>query len=76
MVVAGIPVKIKVRKIKNGEDLLISETGLRIASINGKFNELAQKRLDNLTKPLGSLGRLEEFAEACGNNRKHDACYR
>ena len=41
---------------------MISETGLRIASINGKFNELAQKRLDNLTKPLGSLGRLEEFA--------------
>ncbi|MBI4684411.1 MAG: nicotinate-nucleotide--dimethylbenzimidazole phosphoribosyltransferase [Nitrospirae bacterium] len=42
---------------------MISGTGLQIASINGKFNELAQKRLDNLTKPLGSLGRLEEFAK-------------
>lgn len=41
---------------------MISGTGLQIASLNGKFNELAQKRLDNLTKPLGSLGRLEEFA--------------
>ncbi|MEF9425660.1 MAG: nicotinate-nucleotide--dimethylbenzimidazole phosphoribosyltransferase [Candidatus Mariimomonas ferrooxydans] len=35
----------------------------RITSINGKFAEQAQKRLDNLTKPKGSLGRLEEFAK-------------
>ncbi len=41
---------------------MILQKGLQIASINGKFNETAQKRLDNLTKPLGSLGRLEEFA--------------
>ncbi|MBI4655030.1 MAG: nicotinate-nucleotide--dimethylbenzimidazole phosphoribosyltransferase [Nitrospirae bacterium] len=34
----------------------------RIVSVNGKFIEQAQKRLDNLTKPQGSLGRLEEFA--------------
>jgi nicotinate-nucleotide--dimethylbenzimidazole phosphoribosyltransferase len=33
-----------------------------IKSVNGKFVEQAQKRLDNLTKPQGSLGRLEEFA--------------
>lgn len=33
-----------------------------ITSVNGKFIEQAQKRLDNLTKPQGSLGRLEEFA--------------
>lgn len=33
-----------------------------ISSVNGKFIEQAQKRLDNLTKPQGSLGRLEEFA--------------
>lgn len=42
---------------------MISETGLCITSINGKFNEIAQNRLDNLIKPLGSLGRLEEFAK-------------
>ena len=33
-----------------------------IPKINEKFYETAQKRLDNLTKPQGSLGRLEEFA--------------
>ena len=33
-----------------------------IVSVNGNFVERAQKRLDNLTKPVGSLGRLEEFA--------------
>lgn len=33
-----------------------------ISSVNGKFIEQAQNRLDNLTKPQGSLGRLEEFA--------------
>jgi len=34
----------------------------RITPLNGKFIEHAQQRLDNLTKPQGSLGRLEEFA--------------
>lgn len=34
-----------------------------ITSVNGKFIEQAQKRLDSLTKPQGSLGRLEEFAK-------------
>jgi nicotinate-nucleotide--dimethylbenzimidazole phosphoribosyltransferase len=34
----------------------------QIASVNGALAEEAQKRLDNLTKPQGSLGRLEEFA--------------
>jgi len=34
-----------------------------ITSVNGKFGEQAQDRLDNLTKPQGSLGRLEEFAK-------------
>ncbi|MCL6087856.1 MAG: nicotinate-nucleotide--dimethylbenzimidazole phosphoribosyltransferase, partial [Actinobacteria bacterium] len=28
-----------------------------------KYYEMAQERLDNLTKPLGSLGRLEELAK-------------
>jgi nicotinate-nucleotide--dimethylbenzimidazole phosphoribosyltransferase len=35
----------------------------RISGINGKFAEGAQHRLDNLAKPQGSLGRLEEFAK-------------
>jgi len=34
----------------------------RMSHVNGKFIEHAQKRLDSLTKPRGSLGRLEEFA--------------
>jgi nicotinate-nucleotide--dimethylbenzimidazole phosphoribosyltransferase len=34
----------------------------KIVKVNGALAEEAQKRLDNLTKPLGSLGRLEEFA--------------
>ena len=34
-----------------------------ITNTNGKFAEEAQNRLDSLTKPQGSLGRLEEFAK-------------
>lgn len=34
-----------------------------IADLNNKLMDDAQKRLDNLTKPLGSLGRLEELAK-------------
>ena len=43
------------------EDL---ETGVmrKIAPLKREFMENAQKRLDDLTKPVGSLGRLEEFA--------------
>lgn len=33
-----------------------------IKSVNGEWSDIAQKHLDNLTKPIGSLGRLEEFA--------------
>jgi nicotinate-nucleotide--dimethylbenzimidazole phosphoribosyltransferase len=33
-----------------------------IVPVNEYFLEKAQKRLDSLTKPMGSLGRLEEFA--------------
>lgn len=35
----------------------------RITNTNGAFAGQAQERLDNLTKPQGSLGRLEEFAK-------------
>ncbi|MDH4028912.1 MAG: nicotinate-nucleotide--dimethylbenzimidazole phosphoribosyltransferase, partial [Nitrospirota bacterium] len=34
-----------------------------ITNTNGKFAQEAQDRLDSLTKPQGSLGRLEEFAK-------------
>ncbi|OGW31908.1 MAG: nicotinate-nucleotide--dimethylbenzimidazole phosphoribosyltransferase [Nitrospirae bacterium GWC2_42_7] len=40
----------------------MKETLQKISSVNSDFFEKAQKRLDNLTKPQGSLGRLEEFA--------------
>ncbi|MBL7048686.1 MAG: nicotinate-nucleotide--dimethylbenzimidazole phosphoribosyltransferase [Nitrospira sp.] len=34
-----------------------------INNTNGKFAEQAQQRLDSLTKPQGSMGRLEDFAK-------------
>ncbi|MBF0329524.1 MAG: nicotinate-nucleotide--dimethylbenzimidazole phosphoribosyltransferase [Nitrospirae bacterium] len=41
---------------------LFEKTLKEICSVNKEWFEIAQKRLDNLTKPPGSLGRLEEFA--------------
>jgi nicotinate-nucleotide--dimethylbenzimidazole phosphoribosyltransferase len=41
---------------------MIQDTIRKIESVKTEFAEKAQKRLDNLTKPRGSLGRLEEFA--------------
>ncbi len=35
---------------------------LKVQPINKEYLELAWKRLNNLTKPVGSLGRLEEIA--------------
>lgn len=42
---------------------MIEKTIKKITPINAELAEKAQKRLDNLTKPQGSLGRLEEFAK-------------
>ncbi len=42
---------------------MIQETIKKIITIKADFAEIAQKRLDNLIKPQGSLGRLEEFAK-------------
>lgn len=42
---------------------MLNITLKNIKSTNKKFYEVAQKHLDNLTKPPGSLGRLEEFAK-------------
>jgi nicotinate-nucleotide--dimethylbenzimidazole phosphoribosyltransferase len=41
---------------------LLASTVARIATLDPAYAALAQKHLDNLTKPRGSLGRLEEFA--------------
>ncbi|HSW65088.1 MAG TPA: nicotinate-nucleotide--dimethylbenzimidazole phosphoribosyltransferase [Dissulfurispiraceae bacterium] len=41
---------------------LLTETVGHIAPLDEHFFSSASKRLDNLTKPPGSLGRLEEFA--------------
>jgi len=41
---------------------LLSETIDRITPLQERFFTRAQARLDSLTKPTGSLGRLEEFA--------------
>lgn len=41
---------------------LLEETLGKIRRVNSEFSGVAQKHLDNLTKPAGSLGRLEEFA--------------
>jgi len=41
---------------------LLNSTVKNIKPINGEWSDAAQKHLDNLTKPQGSLGRLEEFA--------------
>jgi nicotinate-nucleotide--dimethylbenzimidazole phosphoribosyltransferase len=42
---------------------LISETLEQITPLEKHFFDFAQQRLDSLTKPRGSLGRLEEFAQ-------------
>ncbi|MCX5814913.1 MAG: nicotinate-nucleotide--dimethylbenzimidazole phosphoribosyltransferase [Proteobacteria bacterium] len=36
---------------------------INIEAVNTEFFKIATARLDNLTKPMGSLGRLEEFAQ-------------
>jgi nicotinate-nucleotide--dimethylbenzimidazole phosphoribosyltransferase len=40
----------------------IEETIQKIRPVNLKLMEKAQEKLDNLTKPQGSLGKLEDFA--------------
>ncbi len=41
---------------------LLKDTLSRIEKVDGSLGAETQKRLDNLTKPQGSLGRLEDFA--------------
>ncbi len=42
---------------------LFRETISSIQPLNSEYIAIAQSRLDNLTKPKGSLGRLEDFAK-------------
>lgn len=54
---------------------IIKETIERIKPVNQNQLQQAQNRLDNKTKPLGSLGRLEEFARrvaAISDNQEPD----
>lgn len=41
---------------------LLNDALKKIKAVDRHWHEIAQRHLDNLTKPLGSLGRLEEFA--------------
>jgi len=41
----------------------LSKTLAQIQPVNSSLKEIAQRRLDNLTKPQASLGRLEELAK-------------
>lgn len=41
----------------------IEKIGAEISHVNSRIMSEAQKRLDNLTKPQQSLGKLEEFAK-------------
>jgi nicotinate-nucleotide--dimethylbenzimidazole phosphoribosyltransferase len=57
---------------------LLEQTLKGIKTIDTKIMEKAQARLDNLTKPKGSLGRLEDFAKriACITNSMHPSLKR
>jgi nicotinate-nucleotide--dimethylbenzimidazole phosphoribosyltransferase len=61
---------------KRGNFMNAVETALsKIRPLNKDLLASSQKRLDNKTKPLGSLGRLEEFARkvvAISNNEAPD----
>jgi nicotinate-nucleotide--dimethylbenzimidazole phosphoribosyltransferase len=46
----------------HGQELAFSEISQRIARVNPEWLKLARAHLDVLTKPLGSLGRLEDIA--------------
>lgn len=52
-------------KVQGGiiNNMALEDTLNKIKPVNDQWLEFAQKRLDNLTKPPGSLGRLEEFAK-------------
>ena len=53
----------------------IKKITAKITGIDTGLMEKTQKRLDNLTKPLGSLGRLEELAkQICGITAKVNPC--
>ena len=51
------------KKLKGGIMERIREIVERIKPVDQRLMEKTQKRLDNLTKPIGSMGKLEEFAK-------------
>lgn len=51
----------------------IKETVAKIAPLNKRLMQAAQERLDSLTKPQGSLGKLEDIArQICGITGKEN----
>lgn len=48
--------------MKTKAETLLRETLERIEPLDESLGHVAQRRLDSLTKPQGSLGRIEEFA--------------
>ena len=50
-------------RTRRGDMELLLNTISKIAKIDNSLSEETQKRLDNLTKPQGSLGRLEDLAK-------------
>lgn len=52
-------------------DLAVAEVAQAIPELDPKWFERARTHLDNLTKPLGSLGRLEEIAARMVAIREH-----
>jgi nicotinate-nucleotide--dimethylbenzimidazole phosphoribosyltransferase len=57
----GNVVLIKVHGRNRRLDMLLKEALEAISGLNRAKMELTQRRLDSLTKPLGSLGRLEDM---------------
>ena len=55
----------------------IRDTIRKIGGLDAALMQETQARLDNLTKPLGSLGRLEELArQVCGITATHTPALR
>ncbi len=52
-----------IKKNTNGITVLLSDTIASVSAPDKQAWQKAQERLDSLTKPLGSLGRLEELAK-------------
>lgn len=55
---------------------LLQDTISKIKELDGDAMQAARQRLDNLTKPVGSLGMLEDMAETGRYSEKGPAVFR